>query len=253
MRMDFTGKIRFTILFVSLICVKRISFAQQENTQGDLTFNGNMLVTQNGISLIPSFSLGDPALQFDLKLRKNRFSFEPDMRFALEGKPWSFIFWFRYQLIKKERFSLRVGAHPALNFRTVTIIRNGLNEDLIETRRYLAGEIAPNFKISDKVSVGVYYLRAKGFDEGIKSTNFATASASFRDLFVTEKFYFNFSPLFYFLKTDDLTGIYANAFIELKRKDFPLSIASILNKAIETEIVPEDDFIWNIMLVYTFR
>lgn len=47
------------------------------------------------------------------------------MRFALEGKPWSFIFWLQYKAIEIERFSLRLGAHPALNFKTVNMVRNG--------------------------------------------------------------------------------------------------------------------------------
>ena len=45
-------------------------------------FRGTASITNNGISLVPSFSLGDPALLFDLKFTKGRLSFEPDMRFA---------------------------------------------------------------------------------------------------------------------------------------------------------------------------
>ncbi|UWX54525.1 hypothetical protein NYZ99_16675 [Maribacter litopenaei] len=61
--------------------------AQEEDRKFLDDFRGVASVTQNGISLVPSFSLGDPALMFDLKFTKGRFSFEPDMRFALEGKP----------------------------------------------------------------------------------------------------------------------------------------------------------------------
>ncbi|NJB71376.1 hypothetical protein GGR42_001838 [Saonia flava] len=215
-------------------------------------FRGTASITHNGISLVPSFSLGDPAAIFDLKMTKGKFSFEPDMRFALEGKPWSFLFWFRYKAVQKERFSLRVGAHPAMNFRTVNIIRNGQTEDLIEARRYLAAEIVPNYKISDKVSVGAYYLRGKGFDDGVKQTNFLVLNSSFTNLFISETLYFNISPQVYYLTLDDDEGYYAVAFITLAKKGFPLSISSILNKAIDTEIVPEDDFIWNVSLNYAF-
>lgn len=215
-------------------------------------FRGTASVTHNGISLVPSFSLGEPAAIFDVKMTKGKFSFEPDMRFALEGKPWSFLFWFRYKAIQKQRFSLRIGAHPALNFRTVNVIRNGANEELIESRRFLASEIVPNYKISDKVSVGMYYLRGKGFDEGLRSSDFLTVNASFTNLSISEKLYFNVSPQAYYLRLDDKTGYYVVAFITLEKKDFPLSISSILNKAINTQIVPEDDFIWNISLNYSF-
>ncbi len=236
------------IIFVSGFDVKA-----QEVTEPFLDdFRGTVSVTNNGFSLVPSFSLGDPALLFDLKFTKGKLSFEPDMRFALEGKPWSFLFWLRYKAIENKRFSLRIGAHPALNFRTVSVIRNGVSEELLESRRYLAAEIVPNYKISEKVSIGMYYLRGQGFDEGVKTTNFLVLNSSFTNLFISEQFYFNISPQVYYLTTDDDKGYYAVGFITLAKKDFPLSISSILNKAIDTEIVPEDDFTWNISLVYSF-
>ncbi|APQ16240.1 hypothetical protein [Maribacter hydrothermalis] len=245
-------KIAQLLVFLVLLMVFPKGNAQEENRKFLDDFKGTASITQNGISLVPSFSLGDPALLFDLKFTKGRVSFEPDMRFALEGKPWSFLFWFRYKAIQKEKFSLRVGAHPALNFRTVSVFRDGQSEELLESRRYLAAEIVPTYKISEKVSIGMYYLRGQGFDEGVKTTNFLVLNSSFTNLFISEQFYFNISPQVYYLKTDDDKGYYAVGFITLAKKDFPLSISAILNKAIDTEIVPEDDFTWNISLVYSF-
>ena len=92
-----------------------MGFCQEEDQPFLDDFRGSASITHNGISLVPSFSLAEPAAIFDLKMTKGKFSFEPEMRFALEGKPWSFLFWFRYKAIKKERFSLRIGAHPAMN------------------------------------------------------------------------------------------------------------------------------------------
>ena len=240
------------VYFCVSLMLPLLGFGQEQNQRFLDDFRGTASVTHNGISLVPSFSLGDPALLFDLKFTKGKLSFEPDMRFALEGKPWSFLFWFRYKAIEKERFSLRIGAHPALNFRTVSVIRNGQTEELLESRRYLAAEIVPNYKISDKVSVGMYYLRGQGFDDGVKTTNFLVLNSSFTNLFISEQFYFNISPQVYYLTTDDDKGYYAVGFITFAKKDFPLSISSILNKAIDTEISPEDDFTWNISLNYSF-
>ncbi|MFD2100637.1 hypothetical protein [Flagellimonas iocasae] len=236
-----------------LVLMSTLTSMAQETEKHFLDdFRGTVNVTNNGISLVPSFSLGDPAVLFDLKFRKGRVSFEPDMRFALEGKPWSFLFWFRYQAIEKERFSLRVGAHPALNFRTVSVIRNGQTEEILESRRYVAAEVAPTFKISENVGVGMYYLYGRGFDAGVKQTNFLVLNSYFNNLYFTDQLYFNVSPQVYLLGSDDLIGYYLVGFFKLGKKDFPLSIGAILNKAIETEIVPEDDFTWNLSLTYSF-
>lgn len=240
------------ILLLFAILVGFMVSGQEQRQKPPLEFFGTATVTNNGISLIPSFSLGEPALLFDLKLRKGRFSFEPDMRFALEGKPWSFVFWFRYLAVEKKRFTLRVGAHPAMNFRTVDVSKDGVDQEIIQTRRYIAAEIAPNYRLTDKIYVGMYYLRGWGFDEGVKNTNFLVLNSSFNNLFITKEIYLNVSPQVYFLKTDNDTGYYAVAFLNLAKKNFPFSISSTLNKAIETEIVPEDDFTWNISLNFHF-
>ncbi|WP_339750572.1 hypothetical protein [Algoriphagus aquimarinus] len=242
-----------TLIVVLIAFLVEINVWAQEGTEKFLDdFRGTASVTQNGISLVPSFSLGKPALLFDLKLTREKLSFEPDMRFSLEGKPWSFIFWFRYKAIENKRFSLRLGAHPALNFRTVNIIRNNQPEELLEARRYLGAEVAPTYKISDKVGIGAYYLYGHAFDEGVKNTHFMVLNSYFNNLHVSEKLYFNISPQAYYLLTDDLKGFYFVGFVSLIKKDFPISVSAILNKAIDTEIVPEDDFTWNISLVYSF-
>jgi hypothetical protein len=245
-----TIKNLFVLLIVFICGFNAMAQVETEPFLDD--FTGTASITQNGISLVPSFSLGEPALLFDLKFTKGKLSFEPDMRFALEGKPWTFIFWLRYKAIEKERFSLRLGAHPALIFGTVNVVRDGQPEELLESRRYLAAEVAPNYTISDKVGLGVYYLYGHGFDEGVKNTHYMALNSSFTNLYISEKLYFNISPQAYYLLSDDLKGIYIVGFFSLIKKDFPISVSAILNKAIDTEIVPEDDFTWNISLVYSF-
>lgn len=239
-------------LFVTLMLVYSTSSAQEKEKPLLGEFKGTASVTNNGISLVPSFSLGDPAILFDLKFSKNKLSFEPVLRFSLEGKPWSFIFWFRYKAIQKEKFSLRIGVHPALNFRTVNVIKDGIDQELIQSRRYAATEIVPSYKISDKISIGMYYLFARGFDEGAKYTNFLVLNTSFSKLHISKQFYFNWSPQVYYLKSDNLNGIYVASSITLVRDDFPISLSTILNKAIDTEILPEKNFTWNLSLVYKF-
>lgn len=239
-----------TVLFIG---ISSYAVQAQEDTESAQTsFSGLTSVTHNGIALIPSFSLGTPAIVFDLKFTKQKLSFEPDMRFALEGKPWSFVFWLRYKLIDNKKFSLRVGAHPALNFRTIDIVRNGQPEELLESRRYAAFEVAPTIKTSENSGFGAYYLQGRGFDEGLKRSHFMVLNSYFNNIYISKNLFFNISPQAYHLILDDLKGFYFVSFLSLKKKNFPISISSILNKAIKTEIAPESDFSWNISLEYSF-
>ncbi|MUH36173.1 hypothetical protein D9O36_10000 [Zobellia amurskyensis] len=225
---------------------------QEKNNMFLDDFRGTASITHNGVSLVPSFSLGDPALLFDLKFIKKKFSFEPDMRFSLEGKPWTMLFWFRYKAIEKEKFSLRVGTHPGLNFRTVNVIRNGQNEELLESRRYIGAEVVPNYKITERFSVGIYYLYGRGLDEGVKETNFLVVNASFTRIPLSKTVFMNFTPQVYYLTSDKLTGYYTSAFLTLAKRNCPFSLTGVVNKGISTQILPDDDFTWSILLNYSF-
>ena len=47
------------------------------------------------------------------------------------------------------------------------MIRDGQQEEILESRRYLAAEIAPNYKLGENTGIGIYYLHGRGFDEGV--------------------------------------------------------------------------------------
>jgi hypothetical protein len=70
--------------------------ADSERERAQVT--GSVTVTNQGISTIPSFTLGKPAAILDLAIRKGGLGFEPQFRHGLDGKPWSFLFWARYRL-----------------------------------------------------------------------------------------------------------------------------------------------------------
>jgi len=113
------------LLFAIFLLLTHSGFSQNsDSTKVVSHFGGAVTVTNNGISFIPTFSLSKPAVIFDLSVG-NRLSFEPQFRFSLEGKPWSFLFWWRYKLLKKDRFSMNLGTHLGLSFKTVTETTNG--------------------------------------------------------------------------------------------------------------------------------
>lgn len=148
------------VLYLLLLQNTLLSFAKNaDSTEQIINFSGNISITNNGISFIPSFSLKKPALIFDVSAGR-RLTFEPQLRFALEGKPWSFIFWWRYKIINYEKFRVTIGAHPALSFKTNTVITNNITKEILVSSRYLAGELVPNYFITKNISIGIYYLYA---------------------------------------------------------------------------------------------
>jgi len=238
------------LLVLILSMTIHFSFSQKvDSTKPPFHFGGAVLLTNNGISLIPTFSLNKPAVLFYLSMGKGRLSFEPDLRFSMEGKPWSFLFWWRYR-VRADKFLVSIGAHPAMNFKT-EIASDG--NEMIVARRFLAAELSPNYLITRDMSVGVYYLYSRGFDKGAPAnTHFLTLNSNFSNIRLTKQFFMRVSPQFYYLKQDSHNGFYFTAAVTLAKRNFPLSISSIFNKTIETEITASKDFVWNISLIYSF-
>jgi hypothetical protein len=228
-----------------------VAHAKRDST---FYFRADLSVTNNGFSIVPAFTLGSPAAFLDMRIGNKRLSFEPQFRYALEGRPWSFVFIYRFKAIIKPKFQLTFGGHlPGLNYITRTVNVNGIEEQLSVTRRFLALEIMPTYKISNHVSVGIYYLRGHGFQQhGPQDSNFISLQGSFTKIKLAGKAYFSFNPQAFYLRVDNDDGYYVNATTTVGIKGFPFTVSSIVNKAIQSTI-PAKDFDWNISLIYTLE
>jgi len=240
-----------TILLI-LLALPNLTFAQAE--KDSLVFrhiSGSATVTNNGISIVPSFSLGKPAVIFDLSIGGEKLSFEPQFRFALEGKPWSFVFWFRYKPINKEKFRLQFGAHPALMFHDLTIQDAGFAEDGLEARRFVAAEVAPTIYLSNHFRLEPYYLVGHGFDRGLINTNYLTMRGSIFDMGIGKQLLLSITPEVYYLRMDGVDGFYTASALSLKHRKLPLTFGGMVNKKINSDI-DSKDFLWNLSFTYSF-
>ena len=228
-------------------------YSQNDTGQKEAVhLSGAIGITNNGISLVPNFSLEQPAAIFNLNLYKGKFSFEPELTFSLqELRPWYQIYWLRYRVIDKGRFRLRAGAHPGFNFINVMDMAG---DESIQVERYLTGELVPSYQLTNKIRLGLYYLVARGFDIGTSEPlHFLTLNAYFNNLRISKTLFLEFTPEFYYLSSfDDGEGYYLTSLFKLSKIDFPLSLSSRINAAISTEI-DGSDFLWNLTLTYSFR
>jgi len=242
---------RILILFL-LVNVVIVSKAQSgEATEKEYHLSGDISATNNGISVIPSFSLGKPAVIFELAAGGEKLTFEPQFKFSMKAKPWSFVFWWRYKLVDNEKFGLRVGAHPAFMFADLSYQEEGRSVETIKVRRLLGTEIAPSFRMSDKVTLRPYTIIGHGFDGGTKNTIYLTFITSISDLGITDHINFSMSPQLFFLKMDENHGYYCSSSFSLEHDKCPVSLSSMFNYKINSSIASED-FLWNVSLVYKF-
>ncbi len=248
-------KIKFFKALLGLICVLPAVnlWAQNADHQdGVKFFTGAATVTTKGLSTFPNLTLGKPAAILDLSMGTHKLRFEPVFRFALEGKPWSFIFWWRYELVNNEKFQFKIGAHPAYSFKTITVSQNGNTKEILRAQQYFAGEVAPVFKVGKNISLGPYYIYARGLEKDIvRNSNFISFKANFSNIKLTDQYFMRLMAQAYYLKLDAPDGFYVNSTISLNRRNFPFSVSSTINKTIQSDI-PGNDFLWNVNLTYSF-
>jgi hypothetical protein len=241
------------ILILCLILSFYSSFSQStDSTTISSFFRGQITATNNGVSLIPTFSLGKPAVLFDMNIGKGRLSFDPMIRFGMNGKPWTFILWWRDKLIEQKKFTLNLGAHPSVVFRDFSIIENGISKKFLVAQRYFAWEASPTFFINKSTNIGIYYLGSKGLTNDIIQNTIFLSLRSMINLDVSDTYTLGLIPQIYYLKMDENAGTYINNTFNIKKKKNPFSFTVITSKAIKTEITG-NNFLWSLGLVYNFN
>lgn len=246
--------VKKALSFVLFLTFCRTVFPHESDSLKRVShFGGTVTVTNKGISTIPNLTLGKPAALFAMTAGR-KISFEPEFRFALEGKPWSFIFWWRYQLYNSDKFITRVGINPSLYFKTTNITTDGVNEGKIIAQRSLTGDLSPTFLFNKNISIGLYYMYIHGFEEdAVRNTHFLAIRPYFSNIKLTKQFFLRFYPQAYYLRTDANDGFYGSTTLTLAKRNFPVSISSMFTTPIQTNIRAGSSAIWNVSLVYTFN
>lgn len=244
------------IYLICLFLTHSISSFSQESPQPNPTqIQGSMSITNNGISIVPSFSLEKPATVFNMSIAKGRFSFDPELAFSLEAKPWYSLFWLRYNLSPKQsKFNMNVGTHLGLNFVNIPFPNAKDSIHIQKTDRYLVLEIFPRYKFSKHLTMGVYYLRSHGLDPAtLNALNFVTLYTDISQIQLSKKATLGISPQLYYLNIDGNHGYYLTSEISLSLQNFPVIIKSTMNKTFETKVEGSKPFLWNIKLVYPLK
>ncbi len=247
--------LRLSIVFLFSIFITQTVYCQQtDSTKNEIRFSGSVGLTNNGFAIIPTFSLNSPAAIINLSFRKNKFSFEPDIRLVPDASKGGLLFWFRYRLIEKKKFSLRLGIHPAFSFIRRTVADNGIDTQITEMLRFAAGEIVPNYQITPNWGIGAMYLHGNGLQKhGPQQTDVLFLNTSITNIKLGEDLRFGIIPVIYFLKLDSFVGEYFTATGILSHKKMPFSLQYTFNQTLQSNIPGNQDFMWNVMLSYGFN
>jgi hypothetical protein len=247
-------QIRSSFLLFLFLLSSFVAFSQKaDSLKVPGYFGGSIALTNKGISAIPNLTLGKPAAIFIMSVGR-KIRFEPELRFALEGKPWMFIFWWRYDLLNTKKFLIKIRTNASYVFNTVSVTTDSVANDILKTNRTWTSDITTSYFLTKNISIGIYYMYVYGIEkDAIKNTHFISLRAGFSDIRLTKQFYLKFNPQVYYLKMDENDGYYFNTSLTLAKRNFPLSISGLVSRTIQTKIPFGKDFLWNVSLIYSFE
>ncbi|HZY25529.1 MAG TPA: hypothetical protein VFE71_06855, partial [Bacteroidales bacterium] len=150
-----------SLLFLFIFTVT-YSIEPGDSLKTKLKATATFSLNSNGISSIPAFSLGKPAVMASVSLAKNRFSYDPTLAYGLDFKGWFIDSWLHYRLIDKPHFEFR----PGFNFSTFFSDYKYQDETIRLAQRYFTIEFTGIYKFTSNSSLTVGYWNDRGQDKG---------------------------------------------------------------------------------------
>ncbi|HBC79909.1 MAG TPA: hypothetical protein DEO60_15925 [Bacteroidales bacterium] len=247
-------QIKLLLAFLIVCLSYTVSAQKKDSTIARInSFGGAVTIQSKGISTIPNLTLGKPAAVFDMKLGR-KLTFEPQFRFALTGKPWAMVFWWRYNHAIDGKLRMILSTNYSFSYKTITVESSGDPQEIIRTTRYLVGAIEPIYQLSKHIDIGMYLFFNYGIEKFIsRNTWMVSFRPGFSNILFTKNITARINPEIYYLKMDNNDGVYLNARFSISKKNFPLSVSGLINKPVNSNIISEYDFLWNVGLSYTFN
>jgi len=238
------------VLYLLLFFITTLAYSQTKTDTAKVPFmfSGTISITNNGTAPIPVFSLGKPAILANFSILKKRFSWDPDMAYALNGKPWYIDNWFHYKLIEHPNFDLKTGINANLFF-THYDTPDG---EIMKVLRHGSFELASTYKLSPKSSLGLVYWYADGFDKGTIAGHFINLIAN-KSFNISDQLIFNVtSQFFYTNNTGNMDGLFISGRFALSHTKTKLSLYTQETQTLRSNMSPDPGFKWNFGIACTF-
>lgn len=229
------------------------AFAQQtDSTEAVKAFSGAVSITNDGIAAVPALSLGEPAVILSFSMG-DRFRFQPEFKSSLEGIPWSFNFWWRYDVVRAGRFRASAGMPLFVSFRSLPAIINEVSGEAIVARRFLGVELNPSYRATSGLSFGSYYLFSHSFDPNVPdNSHYISLYSVVSNIALFNQIALSIRPQLYYLWIDRNDGFYVASSATITHKKSPFSISAVVNRKISARIPASPDFLWNVTLIFSY-
>jgi hypothetical protein len=217
---------------------------KSKKLQAGATFSLN----SNGISSVPAFSLGKPALMASVSVGKGWFSYDPTLAYSLDGHPWFIDNWLHVKLINRPKFELRTG----MNISTYCSKYTVPDGELYGVERYFAYELAATFRFAHHISLLTQYWNDRGQEDWSIKGHFLSTTAEKTGIALGKHILCAAAlQLFYITYEGRNDGLFIAPRVAFSVRNFPVSIFSQVVQAITSNIEPYPGFNINVGIGYT--
>jgi hypothetical protein len=237
------------------LCVFTISYSLEpaDSSKTKLKAAGTISLNTNGISSIPAFSLGKPAVIASVSLIKNRFSYDPQLAYSLNFKAWFIDSWLHYKLIDRPHFEFRPGFNFSTFFSDYTVHNETTlkDETIRQAQRYFTFEFTGIYKFSSNSSLTFGYWNDRGQDKGTLMGHFFNLVGEKSDISIGKSVLLTVDlQIFYIDYQGKNDGLFLSPKISSSVRNVPFTLFFQPIQALYSNISPFPGFRWNLGVAY---
>lgn len=241
-------KLLASLILCSLFTISWSQESADSTRSKKLKAEATVSINSNGIAYIPAFSLDKPAIIGSFSLIKGRFSYDPQLSYSLELRPWIIDNWFHYKIIDRPVFEFRAGAVISSFFTDIETD----DEVIHQAQKYLAVEFTGKYKFNPTTSLALTYLLDRGQDPGTVTGHFFNLQGDKSDIKLGKRGLLSGTlQLFYINYTGNEDGLFTAGNISFSLRNIPFAVFGQAIQAISSNIEPFPKFKWNVGLSYT--
>lgn len=222
-----------------------------DSTKSKLKAGATFSLNSNGISSVPAFSLGKPALMASVFVGKGWFSYDPTLAYSLDGHPWFIDNWFHAKLVNQPKFELRTGVNVS-TYCSKYVVPEMPGGELFGVERYFTFELATTFRFGHNTSLLTQYWNDRGQEDWSIKGHFISATGEKTDMAIGKHVLFAAAlQLFYINYEGNNDGLFVAPRVAFSVRKFPVSVFSQVVQAITSNIDPFPGFNINVGIGYT--
>jgi hypothetical protein len=241
---------RIPFLVLLPLLITSVAFSQEsiESRSQKMKAGCNFSINSNGISSIPSFSLGAPAIIAAPSFTKGRFNYEPVLAYDMDIQPWFIDNWIRYKIIDRPKFEFRTGGNFSMYFCDYKLP----DETILQGQRYWAVEFTAIYKLSPKSFISGAYWNDNGMDQGTISGHYLALMGERSEISIGKHLLLAANlHLFYINYDGNNDGSFISPKLTASLRDLPFALFFHGIQSITSNISPFPGFNWNLGFSYS--